>query len=42
MFDLTSEAAKKNYLTLRRKYKGSLAALLGAQQDLTMGYGLEF
>jgi hypothetical protein len=41
-FDLTSKAAKKNYLTLRRKYKGSLAALLKAHQGSTVGYGLKF
>jgi hypothetical protein len=41
-FDLTSKAAKKNYLTLMRKYKGSLAASLEAQHNLTTGYGLEF
>jgi hypothetical protein len=42
MFDLTSKAAEKNYITLMRKYKGSLAALLEAQRDSTVGYGLEF
>ncbi len=42
MFDLTSEAAKKNYLTLMRKYKGSLTASLEAQRNSTVGYGLEF
>jgi hypothetical protein len=34
--------SRKKYLTLRRKYKGSLAASLEAQQDSTVGYGLKF
>jgi hypothetical protein len=33
MFDLTSKAAEKKYLTLMREYKGSLAALLEAQHN---------
>jgi hypothetical protein len=41
-FNLTSEAAKKNYLTLMRKYKGNLAALLEAQHNLTVGYSSDF
>ncbi len=41
-FDLTSKAAQKKYLTLRRKYKGILTALLEAQCNLTVGYVLEF
>jgi hypothetical protein len=40
-FELTDEAAKKNFLILMRTYGGGLSDLLAAQQDLTVGYGLE-
>ena len=41
-FELTNEAAERNNTLLMHKYKGSLVALLESQQDLTVGYGLEF
>ncbi len=41
-FDLTPEAAKKNYLILMKKYNGNLRASLEAQHDLTVSYGSEF
>jgi hypothetical protein len=40
-FELISKAAKKNYLRLMRKYKGSLVALLEVQHNLTVGYSSE-
>jgi hypothetical protein len=41
-FELSEEAAKKNFLLLMRKYGGNLADALAAQKDSTVGYGLEF
>ena len=41
-FELTCEAVKQNYMLLMHKHKGSLAASLESQRDLTVGYGLEF
>jgi len=41
-FDLTPEAAAKNYLVLMKKYNGNLGALLEAQRNSIVGYGLEF
>jgi hypothetical protein len=41
-FELTDEAAKKNFLILMRTYGGCLSDSLAAQQDLMVGYGWEF
>jgi hypothetical protein len=41
-FDLTREAAKRIYMLLMHKHKGSLAASLESQRGSTVGYGLEF
>jgi hypothetical protein len=41
-FELTDKAAEKNFLILMRKYGGRLSELLEAQQDLMVGYRLEF
>jgi hypothetical protein len=41
-FKLTSKAAEKNYLTLMRKYKGSLADSLEAQCNLMVDMALNF
>ncbi len=41
-FDLSEEAAERNYLILMQKYGGHLSNALAAQKDLTVGYGLEF
>ena len=41
-FELTNEAAKRNYMVLMHKCKGSLAASLESQQDSTAGYRSEF
>jgi hypothetical protein len=41
-FKLKNKAAKQNYMVLMHKYKGSLAASLESQQNLTAGYGSEF
>ena len=41
-FDLTPEAAAKNYLVFMKKYNGDLGALLEAQRNLIVGYDLEF
>jgi hypothetical protein len=40
-FDLTPEAAAKNYLVLMKKYNGNLGASLEAQRNLIVGYGLD-
>ena len=40
-FNLTPEAAVKNYLVLMKKYNGNLGALLEAQRNSIVGYGLE-
>ncbi len=41
-FDLTPEAAAKNYLVLMKKYIGDLGALLEVQRNSIVGYGSEF
>ena len=41
-FDLTSEAAKKNYMILMHTYKGNLVKSLESQQESIVGYGSEF
>jgi hypothetical protein len=41
-FDLTPEAAAKNYLVLMKKYNVNLGASLEAQRNSIVGYGLEF
>jgi hypothetical protein len=41
-FELTSEAAEKNYLMLMWTYMGSLANSLEVQHDSMVGYGSEF
>jgi hypothetical protein len=41
-FELTDEAAEKNFLILMRTYGGCLSDSLAAQQDSTVGYGSEF
>ena len=41
-FDLSLEAAERNYMVLMHKYNGSLAASLESQRDSTVGYGSEF
>jgi hypothetical protein len=41
-FELSEEAAKKNFLILMWKYGGRLSDALVAQEDSTVGYGLEF
>jgi hypothetical protein len=41
-FDLTCEAAQRNYLVLMHMHKGSLATLLESQRYSTVGYGSEF
>lgn len=41
-FELTCEAAEKNYLVLMHRHKGSLAASLESQHDSMVGYGSEF
>jgi len=42
VFEMTPEAAEKNYLLLMKKYKGSLALALENHRESTMGYGSEF
>jgi hypothetical protein len=42
MFNLTPEAAAKNYLVLMKKYNGNLGASLEPQRNSIDGYGLEF
>ncbi len=41
-FNLTPKAITKNYLVLMKKYNGNLGALLEAQCNSIVGYGLEF
>jgi hypothetical protein len=41
-FEVTCEAAERNYMLLMHKHKGSLAASLESQRDSTVGYGSEF
>jgi hypothetical protein len=42
-FELTNEAAKKNFLVLmHNKYRGNFAASLESQRDSMVGYGSEF
>jgi hypothetical protein len=41
-FELTDEAAEKNFLILMRTYGGHLSDLLASQQDSTVGYESEF
>jgi hypothetical protein len=41
-FDLSIEAAKKNYIILMRKFKGDLHKELHAQQGLPLQYGSKF
>ena len=41
-FDLTVEAAKKNYIILMHKFGGCLQQALDAQWGLPLQYGLEF
>ena len=41
-FELTCEAAKRNYMLLMHKHKGSLAASLESQCNSMVGYGSEF
>ena len=41
-FDLSLEAAERNYMVLMHKYNGSLAASLESQRESTVGYGSEF
>jgi hypothetical protein len=41
-FELTMEAAEKNFLLLMHKYGGSMELALKAEQDSPMGMGSEF
>jgi hypothetical protein len=41
-FELSDEAAEKNFLILMRKYGGCLSDALAAQEDSMVGYGSEF
>ena len=41
-FDLSVEAAEKNYILLMRKFGGDLHRALHAQKDLPLSYGSEF
>jgi hypothetical protein len=42
VFELTMEAAVRNFMVFMKKYKGDLGIALEAQQDSPLGMGSEF